>query len=83
MTKEAAVRKAKSGHTDKAASRNGNYGVETVEALLPAAGSSERAALGIAAAVGGALLAAAVLGVGSAALAGAAGYLVYYETRRE
>jgi len=47
---------------------------------LPA-GSRERAAAGIAAAAGGALLAAVVLGVGPAALAGAAGYLVYRETR--
>ena len=53
----------------------------TVESLLPS-GSPQRAAAGIAAAAGGALLAAAMLGVGPAALAGAAGYLVYRETNR-
>jgi hypothetical protein len=52
-----------------------------VESLLPS-GSPQRAAAGIAAAAGGALLAAAILGVGPAALAGAAGYLVYRETHR-
>ena len=52
-----------------------------VESLLPA-GSPQRAAAGIAAAAGGALLAAAMLGVGPAALAGAAAYLVYRETHR-
>lgn len=52
-----------------------------LESYLPA-GSRERTAAKIAAAAGGALIAAAVLGVGPAALAGAAGYLVYRETHR-
>ena len=42
-------------------------------------GSAERVTAGIVAAAGGALLAAAALGVGPAALAGAAGYVVYRE----
>lgn len=52
-----------------------------VESYLPP-GSRQRAVAKIAAAAGGALVAAAVLGVGPAALAGAAGYLVYRETHR-
>ncbi|HTW31433.1 MAG TPA: hypothetical protein VMD76_07125 [Candidatus Sulfotelmatobacter sp.] len=56
-------------------------GFELVESYLPA-GSAQRAAAGVTAAAAGALLAAAVLGVGPAALAGAAGYLVYHETHR-
>jgi len=52
-----------------------------LESYLPA-GSPGRTAAKIAAAAGGALIAAAVLGVGPAALAGAAGYLVYRETHR-
>ncbi len=52
-----------------------------VEAYLPP-GSRERAVAKIAAAAGGALIAAALLGVGPAALAGAAGYLVYRESHR-
>ena len=43
--------------------------IATVESLLPA-GSGERAAVGIAAAAGGALLAGATLGLAPAALAG-------------
>lgn len=52
-----------------------------VRSYLPP-GSRQRAVAKIAAAAGGALIAAAVLGVGPAALAGAAGYLVYRETHR-
>jgi hypothetical protein len=51
-------------------------GSATVESMLPT-GSPERVAVGVAAAAGGALLAAATLGVGPVALAGAAGYLAY------
>lgn len=40
-------------------------------------GSWERVAMGVGAAAGGGLLAAALVGVGPAALAGAAGYLAY------
>jgi len=61
--------------------KHGQQGFELVESYLPA-GSPQRAAAGIAAAMAGALLAAAVLGVGPAALAGAAGYVVYQETHR-
>ena len=51
-------------------------GSETVGSLLKP-GSPERVAAGVAAAAGGALLAAATLGVGQTALAGAAGYAAY------
>jgi hypothetical protein len=52
-----------------------------VERYLPN-GSRQRAVAKIAAAAGGALIAAALLGVGPAALAGVAGYLVYRESHR-
>jgi len=81
MIKKTAARKiAKPGNLHKAVSNSRKDALAAVETLLPA-GSRERAAAGIAAAAGGALLAAVVLGVGPAALAGAAGYLVYRETR--
>jgi len=54
-------------------------GYAAVESYLPT-GSQQRAIGGVAAAAGGALLAAAAFGVGPAALAGAAGYLAYRET---
>jgi hypothetical protein len=73
---------AKSRNTHKAASNNIADVSAKVESLLPA-GSPQRTAVGVAAAAGGALLAAAALGVGPAALAGAVGYLVYRETRRK
>ena len=66
----------KSSNMGKAARKNVKYGSATVESFLPT-GSRERAALGIVAAAGGLLLAGATLGVGPAALAGAAGYLAY------
>jgi hypothetical protein len=81
MIKETVTRKrTKPGNTHRAATRSGKDAFATVESYLPT-GSPERATAGIVAAAGGALLAAAVLGVGPAALAGAAGYLVYRETR--
>jgi hypothetical protein len=73
---------AKSRNRHKAASNNIADVSAKVESLLPA-GSPQRTAVGVAAAAGGALLAAAALGVGPAALAGAVGYLVYRETRRK
>jgi hypothetical protein len=84
MIKETARKRkrAKSGNMHKATSKNGTDISARVESLLPA-GSPRRAAVGVAAAAGGALLAAAALGVGPAALAGAVGYLVYRETRRQ
>jgi hypothetical protein len=66
----------KLGNMEKAARKIGRDGSATIESLLPP-GSRERFAVGIVAAAGGALLAAATLGVGPAALAGAAGYLAY------
>jgi hypothetical protein len=81
MIKEAAGRKStKSGNMHKAASKSAKDTFATIESYLPS-GSPQRATAGIAAAAGGALLAAAVLGVGPAALAGAAGYVVYRELR--
>jgi len=72
------VRKsATSGHLHKAGIVHGKDGF-AVESWLPA-GSPQRTTAEIVAAAGGALIAAAVLGVGPAALAGAAGYLVYRE----
>ncbi len=84
MIKETARKKkksAKSGKLHKSASKNATDISAKVESLLPT-GSPQRAAVGVAAAAGGALLAAAALGVGPTALAGAVGYLVYRETRR-
>jgi len=51
-------------------------GLDIVKAYLPP-GSAERTAAEVGGAMVVALLAAAVIGVGPAALAGAAGYLVY------
>jgi len=70
----------KSGAIHKAAPRNVRSIPEKVESLLPT-GSPQRAVADVAAAAGGALLAAAVLGVGPAALAGAAGYVAYQAQR--
>jgi len=87
MVKETARKRkrAKSRSTHKAANQNAadlSADISArVESLLPA-GSPQRAAVGVAAAAGGALLAAAAFGVGPVALAGAVGYLVYRETRR-
>jgi len=52
-----------------------------IESLLPT-GSPQRTVVGVAAAAGSALIAAAVFGLGPAALAGAAGYLAYREMSR-
>jgi len=83
MVKKTAARKsAKFGNLPKAGSKTGKDKAATVESYLPA-GSRERAAAGIAVAAGGALLAAAVFGAAPAALAGAAGYLVYREASRK
>ena len=80
MTKEKVGRKSEPGRTHHVAT-NGKHGFAMVESYLPA-GSPQRKIAGIVAAAGGALLAAATLGVGPTALAGAAGYLVYHETCR-
>lgn len=55
--------------------------LSVLEAYLPE-GSRQRAVAKIAAAAGGALIAASVLGVAPVALAGAAGYVVYRESHR-
>lgn len=69
-------RSAKPGHARSGVRNSLKEGGAAVEALLPA-GSPQRAAVGIAAAAGGALFVAAKFGVRSAALAVAAGYLAY------
>ena len=80
MIKKTTGRKStKAGSMPKVDTGNRKDGFTTIKSYLPS-GSPQRAVAGIAAAAGGALLAAAVLGVGPAALAGAAGYLVYRET---
>jgi len=79
MIRETGRKKRISPRTTRAVITKGKDGVATIESYLPA-GSPQRAVAKIAAAAGGALLAAAVVGVGPAALAGAAGYLVYRET---
>jgi hypothetical protein len=76
MNKETAGHSQKSAHIRKVARKHDVAAAVTVEALLPT-GSWQRMAAGVAAAAGGGLLAAAVVGVGPAALAGAAGYLAY------
>ena len=73
-------KRATSGHLHKAGIAHGKNGF-AIESYLPA-GSPQRTSAEMVAAAGGALIAAAVLGVGPAALAGAAGYLVYRETHR-
>jgi len=79
MTEEKAGKKttAKSDNVQPAASN----GLATIESFLPT-GSPQRTIVGIAAAAGGALIAATVLGLGPAALAGAAGYIAYREISR-
>jgi len=67
-----------SGHLHKAGIAHGKDGF-AIESWLPA-GSPQRTTAEITGAAVGALIAAAALGVGPAALAGAAGYLVYRET---
>jgi len=79
MVKETARRKTAPRHLK--ATTHGKNGIEMFESYLPT-GSTERAVAGIAAAMAGVLLAAAVLGVGPTALAGAAGYVVYHETHQ-
>jgi hypothetical protein len=79
MIKETAGRRksAKSAANRRAsAGKKSKDGFATLEAFLPT-GSPQRAAAGIAAAAGGALLFAAKFGVRPAALAVAAGYLAY------
>jgi hypothetical protein len=73
----------KSNNAHAAASSNVvEEGLATVESLLPS-GSTQRIAAGIAAAAGGALVLAAMFGVGPTALAGAAGYVAYRATARK
>lgn len=72
-------KEAASARRRKPASKNGKEA--SVESYFPT-DPRHATAVKIAAAAAGALIAAAVFGVGPAALAGAAGYLVYRETHR-
>lgn len=76
MKKETSKHGGKSGGIYAAAHEYGNEGLAKAESLLPS-GSWQRVAAGVAAAAGGSLVVAAMVGVGPAALAGAAGYLAY------
>jgi len=70
MIKKTAPRKrTASGDNVHKATKSAKHAFAKIESYLPT-GSQERTTAGIAAAAGGALLAAAVLGVGPAALAG-------------
>ena len=81
MTKATVRRKREPPPKHHVIAKANNDGLAMVENYLPA-GSTERTVAGVAAAAVGALLAAALLGVGPAALAGAAGYVVYHEAAR-
>jgi len=78
MTKETRAKKSEL-IKHRVAARHG--ALDMVESYFPA-GSPQRSVAGIGGAALAALLAAALLGVGPAALAGAAGYVVYQETHR-
>lgn len=82
MNKKTAMPRVRSGNIEEVARHNVQQGFAMVESFLPS-GSSQRAIAGIGLAAGGALLAAAVFGAGTAALAGAAGYLAYRGMRGE
>ena len=76
-----AARHAKS-HAGKGSHKPAGEVSAKVEDIFPV-GSWQRMTAGVAAAAGGGLLAAAVVGVGPAALAGAAGYLAYRAMNKE
>ncbi len=80
MVKEKAGKRksVRSGNMSAAASKRvvDDGLATTVESLFPT-GSPQRVAAGVAVASGSALAAAALFGVGPAALAGVAGYLAY------
>lgn len=80
MIKATGRKRKEPGIVHRPAARDHKTGIATLGNYLPA-GSTERTAAEIGVAAVGALLAAALLGVGPAALAGTAGYLVYHETR--
>jgi hypothetical protein len=81
MVKRSTRKNPASARPGKPQIKDAKHLLSVVEAYLPE-GSRQRAVVKIAAAAGGALIAAAVLGVGPAALAGAAGYLVYRKSHR-
>jgi len=75
------MNKATSGHSERIgninrARKQEKEGFGITDSLLQP-NSWQRTTLGVAAAAGGGLLAVAMLGVGPAAIAGAAGYLAY------
>lgn len=76
MHKETAMKSEKSAKIHRAAPK------DITESVLPT-GSWQRVTVGVAAAAGSGLLAVALIGVGPAAIAGAAGYLAYRGLRGE
>jgi hypothetical protein len=76
------MNKETEGQTEKASQQGGEEHAKTEPTTKEKWDASwERVALGVAAAAGTGLLAATWIGVGPAALAGAAGYLAYHGLR--
>ena len=84
VTQKARKKKSAKSRNRHAAASNSvvGEGLATVESIFPA-GSPQRVGAGVAAAAGGALILAAMFGLGPTALAGAAGYLAYRATGRK
>jgi hypothetical protein len=82
MNKHTAGPGEKSDSIHRAAHKHAIDPFAKVETMLPE-GSWQRTSIGVAAAAGGGLLAAAIVGVGPAALAGAAAYLAYRGLSKE
>jgi hypothetical protein len=80
MTKTEGRKRAVKAHVHKPVTVPAKGAIPLVESYLPA-GSPQRTAAEIAAAAIGALIVAAVIGLGPAALAGTAGYVMYRETK--
>ena len=80
MAKTETEQKDTADNINKKIASSAQEGIAKAESLLPE-GSWQRTTAGVAAAAGGGLLAAAMVGVGPAALAGVAGYLAYKSLR--
>jgi hypothetical protein len=72
MNKETATENQRSNKANQTSAKR----IENTESILPD-GSWQRLTVGVAAAAGGGLIVASLVGVGPAAIAGAAGYLAY------
>ena len=75
-------RRAKSNHDQSVTNKTIEEGREIVDFFIPP-GSPQRTVAGVGVAAVGALVAAAIFGVGPAALAGVAGYLAYRGAKAE